>query len=219
MKQAGIYKITNIINNKVYIGQSVNLRKRLWWHKSVLKLGHHHNRHLLNAWKKYGESNFKFEVIFSKETIELDLLNLLEEIFIKIFNSSNTNYGYNLNLGGDNREILESTKLKIRDFGKKNPEKFLNRVQQHIESRKRKVRVTNVETGEIKDFDTILDACKFTNVHSRKAYRVLKKIRQTTKGFKFDYLEEVLLKEQEKINKPASNFKPIITRYNKLKIL
>ena len=50
----GIYKIQNLINNKVYIGQSVNIKSR--WHSENNRKCH--NRHLKSAFKKYGIENF-----------------------------------------------------------------------------------------------------------------------------------------------------------------
>ena len=61
-KNIGIYKITNLINNKFYIGSSSDLKKRLYEHRRELNLGVHANKHLQSAWNKYGEENFKFEI-------------------------------------------------------------------------------------------------------------------------------------------------------------
>jgi group I intron endonuclease len=59
----GIYKITNIISNKCYIGSSQNIESRFRRHKKDLKNGEHHSRYLQRAWNKYGEKNFLFEII------------------------------------------------------------------------------------------------------------------------------------------------------------
>ena len=45
----GIYKITNIVNNKVYIGQSVDIKRRLYQHKKGLNNNKYHNLHFQNA--------------------------------------------------------------------------------------------------------------------------------------------------------------------------
>ena len=55
----GIYIIKNRINNKVYVGQSWNLEKRLQEHR-VDKRNH---QHLLRAFNKYGMDNFDFTII------------------------------------------------------------------------------------------------------------------------------------------------------------
>lgn len=59
----GIYKITNLINNRIYIGQSDRLNEREREHFYRLKNKTHHNEHLQKAFNKYGKDNFKFEII------------------------------------------------------------------------------------------------------------------------------------------------------------
>ena len=58
-----IYIITNIINDKKYIGSSVNYLKRKNSHICYLRSNKHHSQHLQNAYNKYGEENFKFKSI------------------------------------------------------------------------------------------------------------------------------------------------------------
>lgn len=68
----GIYVIRNLVNNKFYVGSTVNLRQRFHQHFGSLSNGYHHNPHLQSAWNKYGESFFEFaviEVVESKEQI------------------------------------------------------------------------------------------------------------------------------------------------------
>lgn len=60
---AYIYRIRNIVNSKVYIGSTNNIMKRFNTHICNLRNKTHHNKHLQNAWNKYGESNFEFEII------------------------------------------------------------------------------------------------------------------------------------------------------------
>jgi len=62
-KICGIYKITNMINYKFYIGSSNNINNRWRQHKKALNEGTHGNPYLQNAWNKYGGQNFKFEII------------------------------------------------------------------------------------------------------------------------------------------------------------
>lgn len=96
----GIYKITNIVNNKVYIGQSIDVEKRIQQHKYGLNNNKGHNAHFQNAWNKYGENNFKFEIIEKVE--DASKLNELEIEYISEYNSTNPDYGYNWQSGGDN---------------------------------------------------------------------------------------------------------------------
>jgi len=61
--KAGIYKITNTANGKVYIGSAREFKERWKQHKSSLLSGKHHNKHLQGSFDKYGESVFVFEVL------------------------------------------------------------------------------------------------------------------------------------------------------------
>lgn len=70
---SGIYKIVCYNNNKFYIGSSVNINKRLKEHKSSLNRNKHPNSRLQKDWNKYGESNFRYEIV---ETI-YDISQLL----------------------------------------------------------------------------------------------------------------------------------------------
>ncbi|SRR6266568_437934 len=60
---SGIYKITCTANKKIYIGSAVNLQQRKKGHFSCLRRNEHVNKHLQNAWNKYGEQTFIFEVL------------------------------------------------------------------------------------------------------------------------------------------------------------
>jgi len=68
-----IYKIRNIINNKFYVGSTVNSRVRFQTHRRNLRAGKHQSPHMQAAWNKYGEDCFKFEIIEIVECSE-DLL-------------------------------------------------------------------------------------------------------------------------------------------------
>ena len=72
----GIYKITNRINGKCYIGSSNNIKARWRNHKLELTNSTHKNKHLLNAWAKYGPSNFLFKIVkqLPNETCKKDIL-------------------------------------------------------------------------------------------------------------------------------------------------
>ena len=108
----GIYMIRNTINDKLYIGKSVDVKKRFREHKHELRLGRHHNVYLQNAWNKYGEGAFEFLVL---EECDRDSLNALEIAAIAKFSRSNELY--NMTDGGDGmlgRKMSEQTKALIR---------------------------------------------------------------------------------------------------------
>lgn len=62
---SGIYKITNLINGKFYIGSSVNIYNRFHRHLSMLNRNCHNNQKLQNSWNKHGKNNFEFQVLSS----------------------------------------------------------------------------------------------------------------------------------------------------------
>lgn len=59
----GIYMIVNLVNNHKYVGSSVNIKRRLEVHRSKLRHNRHDNPHLQNAWNKYGEDNFVYNIL------------------------------------------------------------------------------------------------------------------------------------------------------------
>lgn len=96
----GIYKITNISNDKVYIGQAVNIKARFSKHKWALRNNKHHSIHLQRAWNLYGEDAFKFEII--EEVTEANQLVILEQKYLDFFKSYDDNFGYNIAMNAEN---------------------------------------------------------------------------------------------------------------------
>lgn len=68
---SGIYLIKNKINNKIYVGSALNIKRRFSEHKRRLIKNYHHNKKLLRAWKKYGENNFEFSILEKTDTKSL----------------------------------------------------------------------------------------------------------------------------------------------------
>ena len=91
----GIYKITNLKNNKVYIGQSIDIETRWRQHKrnAFNPNTHIYEYPLYRAIRKYGVENFSFTVI--EETDE-SLLTEEEQYWIDYYDSLNPQKGYNL---------------------------------------------------------------------------------------------------------------------------
>lgn len=80
MATTGIYSIQNKINNKVYLGSSIDIKKRWERHKNDLNNKKHVNQSLQKDWNEYGSGNFKFSVIKQCEESELKFIEL-EEIY------------------------------------------------------------------------------------------------------------------------------------------
>ena len=111
---ACIYKITNLKNDKVYIGQTVQeWERRKWDHEYTLSRGCHKNPHLQNAYYKYGKDSFKFEII---EECSKEYLDDKECFWIDKYNALDRKVGYNIEAGGNkNKKLAEETKQKLRE--------------------------------------------------------------------------------------------------------
>jgi group I intron endonuclease len=109
VKKTGIYKIINVINNKVYIGSSSNILKRFNEHKSYLRKNKHPNYYLQCSWNKYGKDNFEFHIV--EECYE-DILVDREDFWMRYYDSMNRDKGYNLVLA-DRHDISEETRNKM----------------------------------------------------------------------------------------------------------
>lgn len=109
MSTIGIYKITNKINGKVYIGQSVNVFKRWSVHGNVNKVTNK-PQVISKAIQKYGIESFTFEVL---ETCTKELLNSREIYWISKYNSYKE--GYNSTSGGDSPEESINHKLTLEN--------------------------------------------------------------------------------------------------------
>lgn len=112
------YKITNLINNKVYIGVTKNTLSKRWnEHKSKSNSS---NRHLYKSIKKYGICNFNIEVIKIFDN-EVDMYNYEIES-IKKYKSTNRLFGYNNSIGGEKsskgKRLSLETKEKISKYQK-----------------------------------------------------------------------------------------------------
>lgn len=111
-----IYKATNLINNKIYIGQTkYSADYRLNKHLSEANYEKTHNNRAItyfhNAILKYGINNFKIEVIDTANTLEE--LNKKEIYWIKYYNSTDKDIGYNLMDGGKSGQKSLETRQKI----------------------------------------------------------------------------------------------------------
>lgn len=106
--KSGIYLIINLINGKRYIGSSADIYNRIHEHIHNLKNNKSHNKHLQNAWNKYGEDKFIYSVIeycepnirFDREQYYIDCLKPEYNFSLKVL----------ANLG---RVISNDTKAKI----------------------------------------------------------------------------------------------------------
>lgn len=106
MKKYCIYLHRNKINNKIYIGQTCQKPEYRWNHGEGYKL----SPRFYAAIKKYGWENFEHKILYTN--LSLEQANILENKLIEQFDTTNINYGYNLDKGGNNKGTNETTKKK-----------------------------------------------------------------------------------------------------------
>jgi group I intron endonuclease len=125
MKKYGIiYKITNKINGKIYIGQTTKpLNERWRYHCSSYAC-----RALSTDIKIYGKENFLLEEL--NMCASLKEMNILEKFYIKLLNTLYPN-GYNLKTGGAKSLPSEATKKKMKE-AQNRPETIKKQVESHI---------------------------------------------------------------------------------------
>lgn len=111
-----IYKITNLINGKIYIGQSVDPQKRFKQHK-----GGRGSPILYAAIEKYGVENFSFEVIES----DIENYNEREKYWIQYYNATKPGFGYNIQEGGEEPPIFYGENSNLAMYSDETVEKIL----------------------------------------------------------------------------------------------
>lgn len=210
-----IYRITNLINNKMYIGLTTTTVNQRW---SVHKSEHRSCPLLGRAIKKYGHENFKIEEIYN--AFDEESMRIMEAEFIQLNNTMKPN-GYNLTCGGEYHITDPSTSKKlsiaskkywdIQENKKKASERMIEQwnnetlkekrssgIKDYVENKKRKVIGVNYTTFECIFFDTVNDM-ENNGFHSACLYGKAK----TTKGYVFYFLENDV---DFYINKTKDNF-------------
>jgi group I intron endonuclease len=142
----GIYIL--YINDKVYIGKSTNLYKRLIQHYCDLKRGDHSNDYLQKSYNKHIIISYNILIKCTEKE-----LSKYESFFINKFDSNNRNFGYNLNLETDQKTSLsKETKIKLRNYnlGKKLSKKTKLKISNSLTGVKRSKKVReNIANGKI----------------------------------------------------------------------
>lgn len=112
----GIYLLTNKINGKVYVGQSVNIERR--WREYRRKVSAAQRR-LYRAFEKYGVSAFAFEVI---EECAPEHLDAYEDVYIRTFKATARDSGYNIRITASGRGALsQETRQRLSESKKGTP--------------------------------------------------------------------------------------------------
>jgi group I intron endonuclease len=203
-----VYKITNTINDKLYIGQTTeSLKERFNRHKGY-QLEQKCNSKIHRAMKKYGSDKFNIHLI--EECSSQEELNEREYYWIHKLNTINE--GYNINdsgkkCGGDtwtnnpNKEII-SKKLSETKMGENNPNSV-------------KIKAINIITKEEKIYGSIMDCCRDLDIKGHA--NITRRLEGKTKSpYKKKYIfEKIDSKEKRKGN--SVNSKPVIAKNLKTK--
>lgn len=174
-----VYKITNKINGKVYIGQTTETLEKRWKRHCGYQLND--GTYFHNAIKKYGADNFSVELLAeANNQLELDEK---EFYYIDLYKSNSYNSKFEKGkCGGDtlskNKNLDEiKQKLSLSKLKGKNPHS-------------RKVKMKNILTGEEKIFESMSECQEYLSIdrHDIISRRCLKKIRKPFKDiYTFDY--------------------------------
>lgn len=173
----GIYSIINTVNNKIYIGSSINITRRLKEHKGLLKKGKHHSEHLQRAFDKYGVESFKTKIL--KVVDNAEELFTEEIAFILKYRSNESLYGYNMSTPNTTKGIgthSEGSKEKMRrmrykshngttegyeEFRVKRME-YLGRIKKRTRKHKgsKKIVVLNMDESFLREYDSIIECAR-----------------------------------------------------------
>lgn len=170
----GIYKITNLINNKIYIGSSKNLRVRLWKHRALLRHNKHCNPHLQNSWNKYGENNFDYSIL---ELCDESNQYEREQYYIDTYHPE-----YNI-----------AEKVELPSYSKESRKKHsetrkrMFREGKLIPSKQTKVYMYDLDGNFIKEYPSEIEASKDTGIYKGLIQKNLYGINKRCHSFMFKF--------------------------------
>ena len=181
-----VYKITNTLNNKAYVGQSqYSLNERWSKHKSDAKRSDK-NTHFYKAIRKYGTDCWKLEVLEEVENVKL--LNEAEMKWIEYYDTFNRDKGYNSTKGGENGFIFsEEIKEKRKNNHCSKKEDFIPPMlgKHHTEESKEKMRQARLgknHTEETKEkLRQVRVGKKFSKEHKEKIRQAKLNMSEKTK--------------------------------------
>lgn len=209
-KYGFIYKITNNINGKIYIGQVYNksINDRFIRHcDSASKIP---KSYLARAIHKYGKENFKVEQI--EECYSVSELNEREKYWIAYYNSTNGEIGYNLTPGGEggNTYLCKSEEeMSIIRHKISNANKGKNNGNSN------QLKIKSIKTGEEHHFDTLTDLLKFFNLASKA---IMSKARHTDNTlFREEWLVAFEEDEYQNYNMPNKHSRGTKVKLTNLK--
>lgn len=145
---SGIYQIKNLINNKVYIGSSFNIKERISGHKLKLRKNIHDNIYLQKSYNKYSINNFEFKII---EFCDRELLGSRENYYINLYQSHISETGYNLATVSDSRGNNLTDEIRIK----------ISKSNILLNNNYSKFKLINIETNIELEFDNLVEASRY----------------------------------------------------------
>ena len=145
-KQLGIYKISCMSSDKVYIGETINLSQRISKHFNLLRKNTHSNPILQNLFNKYGEDTFEIDVLEYLDITDDVQLKTLEQSWQKKFPTC---------ISLDSNEIYH---IERSDKWKEDQHKILDEIREKaIQVCSKAIVIYNIQTHEIHEFSKISD--------------------------------------------------------------
>ena len=190
----GIYGIKNLTTGKVYVGKSKNIEQRFSKHKSMLRQPTKHrdcNRYLYNAFKKYGESDFVFEILESVEDATEDQLSDLELTWMVKLKSTEKDFGYNLRMDSSTQCFVHGDTKRLiseNNAGEKNPNygnKWTDEQKQKAADTAKRLRKEGIYSGEETLKKWSKWATEFWENNPEKKKVMAKKVSEKKTIFKF----------------------------------
>lgn len=188
-----IYKATNLINEKIYVGQTIKtLEQRICKHYYDAEQD---DFYFHRALIKYNKEDWKWEIIDTFSTFEE--MNDKEKYWIAHFQSNKNNKGYNLTEGGTGVIGLTKEsydKMRITRMSNKSQEAYKQKEQKTLNAKKRNKAVRCLNTGVVYSCpEEAAKALNFTDLKN-SANAIRKCARgdtKTARGFQWEYLNEV----------------------------
>ncbi len=169
-----IYKISNLKNNKIYIGKTTGtIQKRFKQH--IRNAQQHINRYLYDAMNCYGYDNFKIEQI---EQVNNDQLDEREIFWIAFLNSQNPQIGYNMTSGGQGGDTWTNNphkqetikKIKEKNTGKKRTSEQIERLKEAQQRKAEEITYTMTEAQQQEFKQDIINGMSATEIKQKYGF-------------------------------------------------
>lgn len=186
-----IYKIQNIINNKMYIGITENYERRIKEHKQNLSNNNHGNYKLQNDWNNFEEENFIYDIIEKRDFNSPEQAYDREFILIQNFNCIEN--GYNIAIGGLYNPMYT---LSIKEKMTQTKQSIVPNIYQLEEIYENSFKI-------IKKYNSQKEAQRLDNYSQRNISRSLK---ENIKADGYYWIEEQTLSNFENLWRPKRNY-------------